>query len=109
MTKAQERAYEELKKEFLGFYGHPENKEFKNDEVKENWYNDMIYINLTVGYIDDEETMASIFCRNDLTIAISKNGTYYAFRPTSHKMFSCGRSTITACIRGQEKDGRRKN
>jgi hypothetical protein len=102
MTKQQEVSLNKLRERFLGFYGHPEKHEIKNEELTENWAeSNMVYVNLEVGYIGDEGTMAAVTCRSNLHVAIGKNGGYYAFRK-SGKMFSCS-SLTTAVIKGQDK------
>ena len=99
MTRAQERAIEVLKERWLGFYGHPEMKEFKRELVEE-WEDGTVYVSLEVGAIGDEGTMAAIICRNNLSLCIGKKGGYFKHSDSkSHYRKSFSNATY-ACIGG---------
>lgn len=97
MTKAQERAIEVLKKTFLSFYGYSENKEIKKEMIEE-LDDGNVYVMLEVGYIGDEGTMKEIFCRNQLSVCIGKQGGYYNYSHSkSHYRKTYSSATLVCC------------
>lgn len=102
MTRAQERAIETLKTTFLGFYGHPEKKEFKKCEV-EQFIGDSVRVFLEVGYIGDEGTMGALLCRERLSVLIGKQGGYYDYSSSKSHYRKTYSSAIMVCCKAQWK------
>ena len=102
MTRAQERAIERLKNTFLGLYGYPETKEFKYEKIEE-FENGVVYVSLEVGSKGDEGTLASIICRNNLSVLIGKKGGYYNYSDSKSHYRKTYNSAVDVCCRAQWK------
>lgn len=101
MTRAQERALEQLKERFVGFYGYAEEKEIKECKVTEYGENgkaDIIYVYMQVGYIGDEGTNQEVFCRNQLSVCIGVDGGYFKYSDSpSHYKKRYSSATLVCC------------
>lgn len=100
MTQAQEKAIEVLKNTFVGFYGYPEKKEIKHEEIEE-LENGSVYVMLEVGYIGDEGTMQEILCRDRLSVCIGKRGGYYKYADSKSHYRKTYKNAILACCGAQ--------
>ena len=97
MTREQERAVAALKEKFLGFYGYPETKEFKAEKIEEI-HGGVLYVMLEVGMKGDEGTLASLLCRNTLSVLIGKRGGYYNYSNSkSHYKVRYNSATMVCC------------
>ena len=106
MTRAQERALEQLKEEFVGFYGYAEEKEIKECRVKEYGENgkaDTIHVYLEVGYISDEGTYKEFHCRNQLSVFIGVDGGYFQYSDSPSHYKKRYNSATMVCIKCQWK------
>lgn len=81
MTKAQQRIVEILKERFIkekAYSGNVDNYEYKKFEVEEckRVYSNKIdiYIFASVGKKNDENTLASIYCRDNVHVRIGVRG-----------------------------------
>ena len=99
MTKAQEKAIEVLKQKFLGFYGHPETKEFKREVIEE--YNGIVFVMLEVGYKGDEGTMREVLCRNQLSVLVGKRGGYFNYSNSKSAYRKTYNSATAVCCDAQ--------
>lgn len=98
MNKKQGLAVENLKKVFFNtfYYGAPEKYELK--EVSVNDLDGSIYVCLEIGLINDEGTMAEIYCRNHTEVFVGPKGGYYNYRMKSGK--KCTLNTLQAVYWG---------
>lgn len=79
-----------LAKESLGGLA---NVEIKKEEVSENEY--FVSYSITVGRVDDENTMASVFCRDYRHFSIGKKGGVKLFTASSN-----GKTKSPSNVRG---------
>lgn len=87
MTRKQERTVEFLRRRILDFHQFEDRYEYKKFEVEEHDHG-FVQVYAIVGRKGDEETMASVLCRNYHQIFIGARGGMSAY---THKKNKAGR------------------
>ena len=108
MTTSQNKAIETLKNEFFKYYCNHRPDQYELKEVyTEEWEDtETVYIRLEIGMINDEGTMAELFCRNRTSVCIGKRGGYFSYRESTHKR--CSLSLLDAITWGATRERIRK-
>ena len=74
MTPSQKKAVQAIRQEIIDRHGYGDTKEFKKFEVKELDWGGKISVCTSYGLINDEGTMASIFCRDERYLFVGPRG-----------------------------------